>query len=172
MSQGKELESSGGRVNYYLAQVDHPQREDQPPYRAECEDIIDALGMTFDEGNIFRELWRSANERTHGKGKVGNTPLRAAQKCVHYSGRLLKKAQRAATVSDTEIIEMAKPGPNDPYGECGWRNHDGHRVAPPGLWAEDRVDAVYHNNVELFNTRAVKVNWHQVKRWRHTPKPD
>jgi hypothetical protein len=91
-----QKESSGLRVNYYLVQVDYPQREEQPPYQAECEDIIDALGLTPDEANIFKEIWRTANERTHGKGKEGNTPLRATQKLVHYSGRLLKKAQRAS----------------------------------------------------------------------------
>lgn len=87
-------ESSGGRVNYYLAPIAYPQREEQPPYTAECEDIIDALGMTFDEANVFKEIWRTANERTNGKGKVGNTPVRSAQKLVHYSGRILKKATR------------------------------------------------------------------------------
>jgi len=87
-------EISGGRVDYYRVPVAYPQREDQPPYIAECEDIIDALGMTFDEANIFKEIWRSANERTNGKGKVGNTPIRSAQKMVHYAGRILRKASR------------------------------------------------------------------------------
>jgi len=87
-------ESSGGRVNYYLVTILHPQREDQPAYNAECEDIIDALGMTFDEANIFKEIWRRSNERTHGLGKVGNTPLRSAEKIAHYAARILKKAER------------------------------------------------------------------------------
>ena len=89
-------ESSGGRVNYYLAQVKYPQREDQPPYQAECEDIIDALDLTFDEANIFKEIWRTANERTHGLGKAGNTPLRSAQKLVHYAGRILRRVTRTS----------------------------------------------------------------------------
>lgn len=88
-------ESSGLRVNYYLVQVDHPQREDQEPYQAECEDIIDALELTFDEANIFKEIWRTARQR-QGTGKTGNTPLRAAEKMVHYSGRILTKAKRTA----------------------------------------------------------------------------
>lgn len=88
-------EISGGRVNYYLVKVDNPQREDQVPYQAECEDIIEALGLNFDEGNIFKEIWRTANERTHGVGKVGNSPLRGAQKIVHYANRILKRAQRS-----------------------------------------------------------------------------
>ena len=85
---------SGGRVNYYLVKVSHPQREEQPPYQAECEDIIEALGLNFDEGNIFKELWRTANERTHGNGKPGNSHLRAAEKIKHYADRILKRAKR------------------------------------------------------------------------------
>jgi hypothetical protein len=90
------VEDSGLRVNYYLVFVADPQREGQPPYMAECEDIIEALNMNFDEANIFKELWRTANERTHGKGKAGNNPIRAAQKLVHYSGRILRRAMRIA----------------------------------------------------------------------------
>lgn len=88
-------ENSGGRVNYYLVQVVHPQREDQAPYQAECEDIIDTLDMTFDEGNIFKEVWRQAASR-QGRAKEGNTELRGAQKLVHYAGRILRKASRKA----------------------------------------------------------------------------
>ena len=88
-------ESSGLLVNYYLIEVKHPQRPEQPPYQAECEDLIDAAEMTFDEANIFKEIWRTARAR-QGMKKAGNTPLRAAQKMVHYSGRILRKAQREA----------------------------------------------------------------------------
>lgn len=80
---------TGGRANYYLVRVDHPQREEQAPYTAECEDIIQALGMTFDEGCIFKALWRSANARK-GNGKEGVKGVYDAEKMVHYSGRVLK----------------------------------------------------------------------------------
>lgn len=78
-------------VNYYLVNIEHPQRESQQPYTAECEDIIDALNMTFDEANIFKEIWRTANARTHNKGKAGNTPARAAEKILHYAKRIYRK---------------------------------------------------------------------------------
>lgn len=91
----KVEEISGGLVNYYLAPVKHPQRVEQEPYTAECEDIIDSLEMTPDEANIFKEIWRTARQR-QGVGKKGNTPLRAAEKLVHYSGRILRKAKLAA----------------------------------------------------------------------------
>lgn len=85
-------EISGGLVNYYLVDVGYPQRS-VPPYQAECEDIIDALELTPDEANIFKEIWRTARQR-QGTGKKGNTPLRAAEKMVHYAGRIHKKALR------------------------------------------------------------------------------
>ena len=85
--------STGGFNNYYLVKVEHPQRASQPPYQAECEDIIEALQLNFDEGNIFKELWRTANARK-GNGKAGNTELRGAEKISHYAHRILMRAQR------------------------------------------------------------------------------
>ena len=86
-------ELTGGKVNYYLVQVEAPQREEQPPYQAECEDIIQALGMTFDEGCIFKALWRTAAAR-QGNGKPGQKGVYDAEKMVHYAGRILSKAKR------------------------------------------------------------------------------
>ncbi len=86
-------ENSGGFVNYYLVKVDHPQRLEQVPYQAECEDIIDALDLNFNEANIFKEIWRRARAR-QGAIKEGNTDLRGAQKIVHYANRILSKATR------------------------------------------------------------------------------
>jgi len=81
---------TGGRVNYYLARISSPQREDQPAYQAECEDIIQALGMTFDEGCLFKALWRTAAARL-GNGKPGQKVRYDAEKMVHYAGRILKQ---------------------------------------------------------------------------------
>lgn len=83
-------ELTGGKVNYYLVQVEAPQREEQPPYQAECEDIIQALGMTFDEGCLFKALWRNANARKNN-GKPGQSAKYDAEKMVHYANRILKK---------------------------------------------------------------------------------
>ena len=94
--------SSGGLNNYYLAVVTDPQRWDQAPYQAECEDIIEALELNFDEGNIFKEIWRSANARK-GNGKAGNTELRGAEKISHYATRILKRAQRQPKFTVTII---------------------------------------------------------------------
>ena len=80
-------ENSGGFVNYYLAKVDDPQRDNQQPYQAECEDIIRALGMTFDEGNIFKTVWRRAAAR-QGKLKAGDNPIRTSEKLKHYAAAI------------------------------------------------------------------------------------
>lgn len=74
---------TGGKTDYYLVRVTRPQREEQPPYQAECEDIIRALGMTWDEGNILKALWRSCAARM-GNGKPGNDALYDAEKIAHY----------------------------------------------------------------------------------------
>lgn len=100
---------SGGLNNWYVVSVKHPQRKEQEPYQAECEDIIQALGMTFDEGCAFKALWRNAAARM-GNGKPGNTTLYDCEKLVHYSNRLLAKAfllakesEEVAKKEDTEI---------------------------------------------------------------------
>lgn len=89
------VELTGGRVNYYLASVNNPQREEQPGYIAECEDIIQALDMTFDEGCLFKALWRTAAARL-GNGKPGQKAVYDAEKMVHYAGRILTKTKREA----------------------------------------------------------------------------
>lgn len=92
-------ELTGGKVNYYLVQVEAPQREEQPPYQAECEDIIQALDMTFDEGCLFKALWRNANARKNN-GKPGQSAKYDAEKMVHYAGRILKQeSQQSKAVS-------------------------------------------------------------------------
>ncbi|ABL96806.1 hypothetical protein BcepF1.075 [Burkholderia phage BcepF1] len=88
-----QAELSGGRTNYYLIRVENPQREEQPAYTAECEDIIEALNMTFDEGCEFKALWRTAAARL-GNRKQGHTALYDAQKRVHYATRSLKQEER------------------------------------------------------------------------------
>jgi hypothetical protein len=91
LSQQKEL--TGGKVNYYLAQVKHPQRKQQRPYQAECEDLIEALELNPDEANIFKEIWRSANARKDN-GKPGHNAKYGAEKIFHYAGRILAKFNR------------------------------------------------------------------------------
>jgi len=85
-----ETKLTGGNVNYYLANVPHPQREYQQPYQAECDDIADALQLTPDEKDIFKEIWRTANARLHN-GKPGHKAIYGAEKIVHRAGRILRR---------------------------------------------------------------------------------
>lgn len=85
---------TGGRVSYYLAPVKHPQREEQPAYVAECEDIIQALQMDFNEACEFKAIWRTAAARL-GNGKEGNKALYDAEKRLHYAGRSVRELRQA-----------------------------------------------------------------------------
>ena len=86
---------TGGKVNYYLVQVPYPQREDQAPYQAECEDIAEALKMTPDEFCEFKAIWRTAAARL-GNGKPDHKAVYDAEKRVHYAQRSLKSELIAA----------------------------------------------------------------------------
>lgn len=83
---------AGGSVNYYTVKVDPLNK---PAYTAECGDIIDVLGLTFNEANIFKEIWRTANARL-GNGKPGNTALRGAEKVAYYANRILDAEKQKA----------------------------------------------------------------------------
>ncbi len=90
--QTPQSEHTGGQTNYYLCQVKHPRRDNQPAYQAECEDIIAALGMTFDEGCAFKAIWRTASKRTNGIGKLNQDAVYDAQKIQHYGRQMERTA--------------------------------------------------------------------------------
>lgn len=92
-------EFTGSNVNYYLVDIANPKRLE--PYKAEAEDIIEALGMTFAEGCAFKAIWRSCAMRTLGHLKRGhdNYGVYDAEKVVYYGQRMLVQRQRLAEVS-------------------------------------------------------------------------
>lgn len=92
-------ENSGGSVDYYQVHIEAPTTEGRQPYTAECNDVIEALGMTFAEANVFKALWRSAAARTLCKLKANNDAVRDAEKCVFFSQRVLVQATRAAALA-------------------------------------------------------------------------
>lgn len=79
-------ELSGGSCNYYTVSIDKPTTL-QNQYTVECNDLIESLGLTWQEANIYKEIFRTANERTHSNGKQGNTPKRAAEKVLFFAVR-------------------------------------------------------------------------------------
>ena len=94
-------EFTGKNVNYYLVDVKEPKR--LTPYQAECEDIIEALGMTFAEGCAFKAIWRSCAARTLGLAKKGQDEhgVYDAEKVVYYGNRMVatRKVQCAIQTS-------------------------------------------------------------------------
>ncbi|ASL24399.1 hypothetical protein vBAspPH44_16 [Alteromonas phage vB_AspP-H4/4] len=85
-SKRKGAENSGLSCNYYVAEVKQPTTTGVP-YTAECNDIIETLGMNSTEANIFKELWRTSAARTLGKKKKGSNTKRASEKIAFFGLR-------------------------------------------------------------------------------------
>lgn len=87
-------EYTGGSVSYYRVNISAPTSGGDA-YTAECNDIIEALGMNYAEGNAFKALWRRAAARTLGKAKAGyKDGLYDAEKVVFFGQRLVAQEQR------------------------------------------------------------------------------
>lgn len=88
-------EYTGGSVDYYQVEITDPTTPGRPRYVAECNDIIEALGMSFAEGNAFKAIWRSCAARSLGKTKAGyKDGLYDAEKVVFFGERMVAKARR------------------------------------------------------------------------------
>jgi len=83
---------TGGSSSYYKLPIPYPITLPDP-YVCECTDIIEALGMTFAEGNVFKALWRNAAKR-QGNGKSGTTSVYDAEKMVFFSKIILDQEKR------------------------------------------------------------------------------
>lgn len=88
-------EYTGGSVSYYSVAVNNPTTPGAPVYMAECNDIIEALGLNYAEGNAFKAIWRIAAARS-GKMKKGYTDgVYDAEKVVFFGERMLAQAKAA-----------------------------------------------------------------------------
>jgi hypothetical protein len=96
--------STGGACEYYRVNVTHPISSDQIPYTAECGDIMESLEMTYAEANIFKEIWRSAAERTLGVKKAGNNGKRAAEKVVFFANRYYQQQVNQANITGSRRV--------------------------------------------------------------------
>lgn len=82
-------EYTGLSVSYYQVPITSPTTEGRTPYVAECNDIIEALGMSFAEGNVFKAVWRMCAAR-QGKQKDGyRDALYDAEKIVFFGQRMV-----------------------------------------------------------------------------------
>ncbi len=84
-------EHTGKSVSYYKVEVKRPTTKDMPPYTAECNDIIEALGMNYAQGNAFKALWRQAAAIKLGLLKQGNNSLYDAEKVEFFGARLVEQ---------------------------------------------------------------------------------
>ena len=88
-AMAEAAEYTGGSVSYYKAPVAAPL-SGGAPYVAECNDIIEALGMTYAEGNAFKAIWRRCAARTLGAKKRGYTDgLYDAEKVEFFGARMV-----------------------------------------------------------------------------------
>ncbi len=87
MPKAKPL--TGFSVDYYRVDVLRPTTG-RDPYTAECNDIIEALGMNYAEATVFKAVWRSCSARTLGVGKAGfENGLYDAEKIDFFANRIL-----------------------------------------------------------------------------------
>ncbi len=85
-------ENSGAHATYYCITIHRP-KSGGAAYMAECQDIIEALGMDFNEGNVFKALWRRAAARLGNVKKGNEDPLYDAQKIKFYGTRILEQEE-------------------------------------------------------------------------------
>lgn len=111
-SDGSTAEYTGKDVSYYIVRIASPKRLE--PYDAECEDIIEALGMTFAEGCAFKAIWRKCAARTLGIAKAGyKGGLYDAEKAEYYGARMVAAELRAETVKESLTVNPVHPATFD-----------------------------------------------------------
>lgn len=88
-------QKTGGSVDYYKCHVTDPIDQNAKPYTAESIDIIEALGMTFAEGEAFKAIWRTCTGRMGGAVKADNKALYNAEKVEFFGARMVRAAKRS-----------------------------------------------------------------------------
>lgn len=91
----REAQKTGGSVDYYKCHVADPIDPNAKPYTAESIDIIEALGMTFAEGEAFKAIWRTCTGRMGGAVKADNKALYNAEKVEFFGARMVRAAKRS-----------------------------------------------------------------------------
>lgn len=100
-------EYTGGKTSYYEVTIRLPTREGRAPYVAECNDIIEALNMTFAEGEAFKAVWRRAASRQRPTKKGYDSGAYDAAKVAFY-GRRMEVQQEAYVPAAPQKLTDAK----------------------------------------------------------------
>jgi len=85
------VEHTGNSVIYYdvtISQWTNPDHQEDHPVTVSCNDIIEALEMTYAQANVFKAQWRIAAAK-QGKLKKGNNTVYDAEKSCFFSDRVL-----------------------------------------------------------------------------------
>lgn len=93
-----EAEYTGGSSNYYKVFIKNPTTLEHS-YEAECNDIIEALQMTFAEGNAFKAIWRKAKARQGVQKKGYDNGLYDSEKVVFFGERMVVEAKEKGNES-------------------------------------------------------------------------
>lgn len=88
VAEDTRISGDGNNSSYYIVRVEHPTDESWEPYDAQCNDLIEALGMTFSEGEAFKAIWRRCRAR-QGFGKKGNSQRYDAEKVKFFGHRMV-----------------------------------------------------------------------------------
>lgn len=91
-------EYTGGSSNYYKVFIKNPTTLEKS-YEAECNDIIEALQMTFAEGNAFKAIWRKAKARQGVQKKGYDNGLYDSEKVVFFGERMVVEAKEKGNES-------------------------------------------------------------------------
>ena len=152
-----EAEYTGGSVSYYAIKVDRPTNQEAVPYTAECNDIIEALGMNYAEGNAFKAIWRRCAARL-GKSKKGYTDgLYDAEKVVFFGQRMVEQEKAGYAENGAGLIGVA--GNSDDEGWIDWNGGE----CPVDL--DTVVDCIYTDGFKAFGTRARNFFWLKAGAW-------
>lgn len=98
-------EYTGGKTSYYEVYIAMPTREGREPYTAECNDIIEALSMTFAEGEAFKAIWRRAASRQRPTKKGYDSGAYDAAKVAFYGRRMEVQQEAYATVTPQKVTD-------------------------------------------------------------------
>ncbi|AZS13000.1 hypothetical protein Ro45lw_12 [Escherichia phage Ro45lw] len=95
MTKNEQPIYTGGSADYYQVHIKSTTTTGRPEYIAECNDIIEALGMNFAEGNAFKAIWRRAAQRTLGLRKAGakDDGLYDAEKVEFFGARMVAQSK-------------------------------------------------------------------------------
>lgn len=140
---------TGGSNSYYGLDILNTL-DGREAYRVECLEVIEALGMTFAEGEAFKAIWRSCAARTLGLIKEDNNALYDAEKVEFYGKRMVVASTHLKGIPTGYVLYT--PGAAGPR-------------------TGSVVDVMYHS-LQVEQDKIVgHFSWEDVKAYRLKPAP-